>query len=65
VEGSLVAIKIGSRAVRISERSLQEFIQNNKVNPEDLFDPDIKKKDSANRQTVARSTWMSKTKSSI
>ena len=40
VEGSLTAIKVGGRAVRVSEQSLIEFIEKRKVNPEDFFDPD-------------------------
>ncbi|MEI7638156.1 MAG: helix-turn-helix domain-containing protein [Syntrophus sp. (in: bacteria)] len=61
MEGSLVAIKVGSRAIRISELSLSEFIEKNKVNPEDLFDPDReKKKTVAPTRPVAKSLWMSK-----
>lgn len=61
MEGGLVAIKVGSRAIRISERSLGEFIENNKVNPEDLYDPDRdEKKTTVSPRQVARSTWMSK-----
>lgn len=36
-EGALVSIKIGGRAVRISERSLQEFIAKNTVDPESFY----------------------------
>jgi hypothetical protein len=43
MEGELVTIKIGSRAQRVSEQSLNEFIERRKVTPEDLFDPDIEK----------------------
>lgn len=64
-EGLLRSIKIGNRAVRVSEKSLHEFIEKNTLNPDDFFDPDIEKKDSANSQTIARSAWMSKTKSPI
>ena len=39
-EGYLTAIKVGSRSVRVSEQSLIEFIEKQKVNPEDIFDPD-------------------------
>lgn len=61
MEGSLIAIKVGSRAIRISERSLDEFVENNKVNPEDLYDPDRdEKKTTIPPRQVARSTWMSK-----
>lgn len=61
MEGALVAIKVGSRAIRISERSLSEFIEKNKVNPEDLFDPDREeKKTPAPARPVSKSLWMSK-----
>ena len=39
-DGELLAIRIGSRAKRISEKSLEDFIKRRKINPEDLFDPD-------------------------
>lgn len=64
-EGSLKSVKIGNRAVRISEKSLLDFIAKNTIDPDDFFDPDAEKKDSANPQAIARSTWMSKTKSSV
>lgn len=59
-EGKLEAIKIGSRAVRISERSLHEFITMNRINPDDLFDPDVEKKDVAVPTPVVKSRWMQK-----
>ena len=40
VEGALDAIKVGGRAMRVSEKSLEEFIEKQKVNPEDYFNPD-------------------------
>jgi excisionase family DNA binding protein len=60
IEGKLEAIKIGGRAVRISEKSLHDFIETSRVNPEDLFDPDIEKKESSDRPPIARSKWMQK-----
>lgn len=63
VDGQLAAIKIGAngREYRISDQSLTDFIANNKVNPEDFFDPDIEeKKTTAPRCQVARSAWMTK-----
>jgi excisionase family DNA binding protein len=33
-EGRLTAIRIGSRAIRISEKSLSGFINSNKVDPD-------------------------------
>jgi len=59
-EGALVSIKIGGRAVRISERSLQEFIAKNTVDPESFYDPDAEIKDTPPGQPVARSKWMQK-----
>ena len=38
-EGTLDAIKIGPRALRISERSLNAFINAGRVDPEDYFAP--------------------------
>ena len=60
MEGSLQAIKIGSRAIRISERSLNEFIENSRVNPDDFFDPDKDKKEVAAAPQPVRSNWMTK-----
>ncbi|MDQ5987901.1 MAG: hypothetical protein CSYNP_03649 [Syntrophus sp. SKADARSKE-3] len=60
IEGSLIAIKVGSRAIRVSEQSLIEFIETNRVNPEDLFDPDLEKKEPPVQNQVSRSNWMSK-----
>lgn len=40
IEGDLVAIKVGARAMRVSEQSLLAFIERRKINPADLFDPD-------------------------
>lgn len=65
IESELEAIKIGGRAVRVSEQSLIAFIERKKVNPEDLFDPDKdKEKKQASvalaGQSVARPRWMTK-----
>lgn len=60
VEKELVAIKLGSRAWRISEQSLISFIDRKKVNPEDLFDPDLEQKPMAHNEPVARSKWIAK-----
>ena len=54
-EGSLMAIKVGSRSVRVSEQSLKDFIEKMKVNPEDFFDPDREAKPAATQ--AAPSTW--------
>lgn len=36
-EGRLTAIRIGSRAIRISEKSLTGFIDSNRVDPDEFF----------------------------
>lgn len=62
VEGSLTAIKVGSRAVRVSEQSLNDFIRLRTINPDDFFDPDKNKKEQIKtvrpQPTVAKSNWM-------
>ena len=63
VEGELIAIKVGGRAVRVSEQSLLAFVERRKINPEDLFDPDREKqtitKEPAQQQ-IARSRFIGK-----
>ena len=63
-EGSLTAIKVGSRSVRVSEQSLKDFIEKRKVNPEDLFDPDKEKESKPSaapaEHPVARSKFLSR-----
>lgn len=59
-EGKLESIKLGSRAIRISEKSLYDFIAAARINPEDLFDPDREKKETPGSQEIARSKWMQK-----
>jgi len=60
--GDLVAVKIGERALRISEKSLNAFISARVVNPEDYYAP----KEPPSRETqpqkpkVARSHWMNR-----
>jgi len=58
-EGSLTAIKVGSRSVRVSEQSLKDFIEKMKVNPADFFDPDKETKSAAaTEHPVARSKYL-------
>ena len=62
-EGSLTAIKVGSRSVRVSEQSLKDFIEKMKVNPADFFDPDKEKQQSPaapSERPVARSKFLTK-----
>lgn len=61
-DGKLMAVKIGERALRISESSFDQFIAGNTVNPDDYFapaDPEPEKQQSR-PVTTARSNWMSK-----
>lgn len=58
-EEKLEGIKIGSRAIRISERSLFVFIENSKLNPGDAFDSDCQRKP-VRQPEIARSKWMDK-----
>jgi len=59
VEGALDAIKVGGRAMRVSEKSLEEFIEKQKVNPADFFDPDKEAKPTAAPEhPVARSKFL-------
>jgi excisionase family DNA binding protein len=39
-DGALKATKLGKRALRVSEQSLQAFISSRIVNPEDYYAPD-------------------------
>jgi excisionase family DNA binding protein len=59
----LRAIRLGSRAIRISGISLSEFIDSNTVDPDEYFgfqdarDPDP---EPAHSRKVVRSSWMDK-----
>lgn len=63
MERALIAIKVGSRAVRVSEQSLSDFIDSRRVNPDDAYgvdykpDPDPKP---VEKQRIAKSKWMGK-----
>lgn len=62
-DGKLKAIRLGNRAIRISGKSLQEFIEANTVNPDEYFglqearDPDP---EPVHSRKVVRSSWMDK-----
>ena len=61
--GALIAIKIGPRAMRVSEKSLIEFIEVQRIDPQSYFAPDEKprtEEKSPRTDRVARSSWMSK-----
>jgi len=53
-------LRISTETVRLSERSIYEFIENSRVNPEDFFDPDRDKKELPSSSQTARSRWMTK-----
>ena len=61
-EGALKAMKLGERAIRVSEQSLKSFIAARLINPADYFapedDPPSKQKKEEVKSQVARSTWM-------
>lgn len=59
-EGNLKAMKLGERALRISEQSLQSFISSRIVNPEDYSAPAEPEKPEPKKPTVARSNWMNR-----
>jgi len=62
-EGKLKAIRLGIRAIRISEKSLKEFIKSNIVDPDEYFgleesrEPDP---EPVHSRKVVRSNWMDK-----
>ena len=37
-DGEIKAIRLGARALRITESSLREFIEKNEINPQDYFE---------------------------
>jgi len=59
-EGRLPAIKLGERALRISESDFDKFVSASLVNPADYFGPADEDPQPQRQQTAARSTWMSK-----
>ena len=57
--GALVAIKIGPRAIRVSENSLIEFIELQHIDPQSYFTP----KEAPTKTSppnVARSNWINR-----
>jgi excisionase family DNA binding protein len=65
--GTLIGIKIGSRAIRVSLESLNAFIEGNMINPEDYrvtaaaeeAYPEQKPRHAGSSGKIARSNWMS------
>lgn len=59
--GILTGIKIGPRAIRISLRSLEEFISANTIDPDDYFAPGDEQESAETRPAkVIRSSWMNR-----
>ncbi len=58
-EGAIKAMKLGERALRVSEWSLQKFISARVVNPEDYFAPEDPSPE-PEKPAIARSKWMSR-----
>ena len=56
--GLIVAVKIGDRAIRISENSVEEYLAGNVVNPQEYFQTEDQPK--SPRSPVARSSWISR-----
>jgi hypothetical protein len=42
------------------EESLEDFIKNHEINPEDLFDPELEKKQQKQNTQIARSKWIAR-----
>jgi len=59
-EETLDAIKIGPRALRISERSLNAFIDAGRVDPEDYFAPEAQEPEPSPQKKIVHSNWMDK-----
>ncbi len=59
-DGSLQAIKIGQRALRVSWNSLQDFIAAAHVDPEDYLAPEEPDQEPVQTPKIARSKWMSR-----
>ncbi|SEM33026.1 DNA binding domain-containing protein, excisionase family [Syntrophus gentianae] len=57
-EGSIKAIKIGPRAIRVSWNSLQEFIAAGLIDPEDYFAPDDPDPELSSNIKTLYSNWM-------
>ena len=67
--GTLIGIRIGARAIRVSLVSLNAFIEGNLINPEDYrvtpaeeeVDPELRQRQTGFREKkVARSNWMAR-----
>lgn len=62
-DGKLKALRLGSRAIRISECSLNEFVNSNTVDPDDFFGFEVSPRKDHNPTApskIVRSAWMDK-----
>jgi excisionase family DNA binding protein len=59
-QGSLKAMRLGERALRVSEQSLYAFIDGRIVNPQDYFAPLEEPPPETEKPRVARSSWMNR-----
>jgi len=62
-EGKLTALRLGIRAIRISEKSLNEFVESNIVDPDEYFGFEEAREqdpDPIHTKKVVRSAWMEK-----
>jgi len=57
-QGCLTAIRIGDRALRISEQSYDKYVQDNIIDPNDFYEQPEDKKSQGGK--VAQSNWMNK-----
>lgn len=59
-QGSLKAMKLGERALRVSEQSLRDFIESRIVNPADYFAPQDANQEQERKRPVkvAKPRWM-------
>lgn len=58
--GTLTAVKIGERAIRISQQSLQAFLATRVINPEDYLAPKEPVPEPGKTKKIARSNWMNR-----
>lgn len=59
-DGDLEAMKLGDRAIRVSEQSVDAFIARRKVDPQDYFAPQEPEDTARQQPKVARSKWMNR-----
>lgn len=56
--GDLKAMKLGERALRVSERSLQNFVDSRVINPQDYYAPEEPTSPDPKKPKIAKSHWM-------